>query len=101
MLRVNSLAIRRVAGAALVPLVVAAGAGGIRMPHAARREGTGPEGVIEGKKVRRFVDLSTTGSVMAQRLYKMRCECGRSWFELELPRLVQCPACLRLNLVSI
>jgi hypothetical protein len=46
MLRVNSLAIRRVAGAALVPLVVAAGAGGIRMPHAARREGTGPEGVI-------------------------------------------------------
>jgi hypothetical protein len=41
------------------------------------------------------------GSVMAQRLYKMRCECGRSWFELELPRLVQCPACLRLNLVSI
>jgi hypothetical protein len=41
------------------------------------------------------------GSVMAQRLYKMRCECGRSWFELELPQLVQCPACLRLNLVSI
>jgi hypothetical protein len=41
------------------------------------------------------------GSVMAQCLYKMRCECGRSWFELELPRLVQCPACLRLNLVSI
>jgi hypothetical protein len=41
------------------------------------------------------------GSVMAQRLYKMRCECGRSWFELELPKLVQCPACLRLNLVSI
>jgi hypothetical protein len=41
------------------------------------------------------------GSVMAQRLYKMRCECGRSWFELELPKLVQCPACLKLNLVSI
>jgi hypothetical protein len=41
------------------------------------------------------------GSVMAQRLYKMRCECGRSWFELELPKLVRCPACLRLNLVSI
>jgi hypothetical protein len=41
------------------------------------------------------------GSVMAQRLYKMRCECGRSWFELELPKIVQCPACLKLNLVSI
>ena len=32
---------------------------------------TGPRGVIEGKRVRRFVDLSTTGSVMAQRLFKM------------------------------
>jgi 3-hydroxyisobutyrate dehydrogenase-like beta-hydroxyacid dehydrogenase len=31
---------------------------------------TGPDGVIEGKKVRRFVDLSTTGSVMAQRIFK-------------------------------
>jgi hypothetical protein len=41
------------------------------------------------------------GTVTAQRLYKMRCECGRSWFELELPRLIQCPACAKLNLVSI
>jgi hypothetical protein len=41
------------------------------------------------------------GTVMAQHLYKMRCECGRSWFALELPKLVQCPACLRLKLVSI
>lgn len=41
------------------------------------------------------------GSVIAQRLYKMRCECGRSWFALELPKIVQCPACLRLKLVSI
>jgi hypothetical protein len=39
------------------------------------------------------------GTVSAQRLYKMRCECGRSWFELELPKLSKCPACLRLNLV--
>ena len=30
---------------------------------------TGPEGVIEGKRVRRFVDLSTTGAVMAQRMF--------------------------------
>jgi hypothetical protein len=40
------------------------------------------------------------GSVKAQRLYKMRCDCGRSWFELELPRLVECPACKKLCLVS-
>jgi hypothetical protein len=39
------------------------------------------------------------GTVSAQRVYKMRCECGRSWFELELPKLSKCPACLRLNLV--
>jgi 3-hydroxyisobutyrate dehydrogenase-like beta-hydroxyacid dehydrogenase len=32
---------------------------------------TGPRGVIEGKRVRRFVDLSTTGSVMAQRIFKL------------------------------
>jgi hypothetical protein len=40
------------------------------------------------------------GAVTAQRLYKMRCECGRSWFELELPEIVKCPACHRLGLVS-
>ncbi len=32
---------------------------------------TGRHGVIEGKRVRRFVDLSTTGSVMAQRIFKL------------------------------
>jgi hypothetical protein len=40
------------------------------------------------------------GSVTAQCMYKMRCECGRSWFELELPPLVRCPACAKLCLVS-
>ena len=30
---------------------------------------TGGQGVIEGKRVRRFVDLSTTGSVMAKRIF--------------------------------
>jgi hypothetical protein len=39
-------------------------------------------------------------AVKAQTLYKMRCECGRSWFELDLPRLVKCPACEKLGLVS-
>jgi len=38
--------------------------------------------------------------VQAQRLYQMRCECGRSWFELVLKILVQCPACHKLGLVS-
>jgi hypothetical protein len=40
------------------------------------------------------------GTVTAQRMYKLRCECGRSWFDLDLPRLVQCPACAKLGLVS-
>jgi 3-hydroxyisobutyrate dehydrogenase-like beta-hydroxyacid dehydrogenase len=35
---------------------------------------TGPAGVIAGKRVRRFVDLSTTGSVMAQRIFKLLAE---------------------------
>lgn len=30
---------------------------------------TGPDGVIAGKQVRRFVDLSTTGAVMAKRIF--------------------------------
>jgi hypothetical protein len=39
--------------------------------------------------------------VKAQRVYQMRCECGRAWFELELPSLVQCPACAKLSAVSL
>jgi hypothetical protein len=40
------------------------------------------------------------GTVTAQRVYKMRCECGRSWFELELPKGVRCPACHKFGIVS-
>ena len=40
------------------------------------------------------------GTITAQHVYKMRCECGRSWFELELPKFVRCPACHKLGLVS-
>lgn len=40
------------------------------------------------------------GTVTVQHVYKMRCECGRSWFELELPRFVKCPACHQLDFVS-
>jgi hypothetical protein len=40
------------------------------------------------------------GAVIAQRMYKMRCGCGRSWFELELKKFVTCPACRKLGLVT-
>lgn len=55
------------------------------------------------------VDISDTGIevreeelglITAQRLYKMRCSCGRSWFELQLPDFANCPACTKLGLVS-
>jgi hypothetical protein len=46
------------------------------------------------------VSVEALRSIKAQRLYKMRCECGRSWFELDLPTLVECPACKKLGLVS-
>jgi hypothetical protein len=41
------------------------------------------------------------GTVTVQDVYKIRCECGRSWFELELPTVVKCPACHKLGLVSM
>ena len=41
------------------------------------------------------------GSVTVQPLYRMCCECGRSWLQLELPTLVQCPECAKLALVSV
>ena len=40
------------------------------------------------------------GTVTVQPLYKLRCECGRSWFELEVPQFAKCPACNKLGLVS-
>src|ERR1700678_1828191 len=40
-------------------------------PDVVLKVATGPDGVIEGKRVRRFVDLSTTGSVMAQKIFKL------------------------------
>lgn len=40
------------------------------------------------------------GSVTVQYVYKMRCECGRSWLELDLARVVKCPACHKLGFVS-
>ncbi len=40
-------------------------------PEAVLAVATGPHGVIEGKRVRHFVDLSTTGAEMAQRIFKL------------------------------
>lgn len=37
----------------------------------------------------------------AQQMYRIRCECGRSWFELELKLIVKCPGCSRLNRVQM
>jgi hypothetical protein len=39
-------------------------------------------------------------AVSAQRMYQLRCECGRSWFELVVPKIVNCPACHKIGLVS-
>jgi hypothetical protein len=75
---------------------------------AASPETKSPPQVIETTFHRRvgsddgiLVQEGELGTVVAQRMYKMRCECGRSWFELELQKLVKCPACQRINLVSV
>src|SRR5262249_34411621 len=44
---------------------------------------TGPGGVIEGKRVRRFVDLSTTGAVMAKRIFETLK--GRNIVQIDCP----------------
>jgi len=38
--------------------------------------------------------------VSAQLMYRLRCECGRSWFDLVQPMIVHCPACRQAGLVS-
>src|SRR3984885_5950002 len=40
-------------------------------PDIVLKVATGPDGVIEGQRVRRFVDLSTTGSSMARRIFDL------------------------------
>jgi len=52
-------------------------------PDVVLKVATGPDGVIEGRRVRRFVDLSTTGSVMAQRIFKMLAE--KSIVQIDAP----------------
>ncbi len=59
--------------------------------HVAQPE-TATDGGIE-------VHEEKLGKVAVQCLYRMRCECGRSWIALVLPQLVKCPACHKLGLV--
>lgn len=40
-------------------------------PDVVLKVATGPNGVIHGKRVRRFVDVSTTGAVTAQRIFTL------------------------------
>ncbi len=40
-------------------------------PDVVFKVATGPAGVIKGKRIRRFVDLSTTGATMAQRIFTL------------------------------
>ena len=40
-------------------------------PDVVLKVATGSDGVIEGKRVRRFIDVSTTGAAMAQRIFKL------------------------------
>ncbi len=44
---------------------------------------TGADGVIAGQRVRRFVDLSTTGAVMAQRIFALLA--GRNIVQIDCP----------------
>ncbi len=47
------------------------------------------------------VEEEVLRTVSAQLIYQLRCECGRSWFALELPTIVTCPACRKLGVVSL
>jgi len=47
------------------------------------------------------VEEQELGLISAQGLYQMRCECGRSWFELSLPNLAKCPACNKVGVVRL
>jgi rRNA maturation endonuclease Nob1 len=62
------------------------------LPFAARQRET----LVSGIQVRE----EALRTIQAQRMYKLRCECGRSWFELEWQKFVQCPACHKPGLVS-
>ncbi|MEO7774638.1 MAG: hypothetical protein ABIT36_09080 [Steroidobacteraceae bacterium] len=39
--------------------------------------------------------------IKAQLMYRMRCDCGRSWFDLRLPQLAECPSCTKKGMVVV
>jgi hypothetical protein len=41
------------------------------------------------------------GSIHAQLLYRLRCDCGRAWFDVQLPKFVKCPSCGKLGMVNL
>lgn len=49
--------------------------------QASRDVATGPDGVIEGKRIKRFVDLSTTGSTAAQHIQALLAQRGITMFD--------------------
>jgi DNA-directed RNA polymerase subunit RPC12/RpoP len=62
-----------------------------RRPEGGRRADT-PPGIEVGE--------AELGLAETQTLYRLTCECGRHWFELQQHRLVQCPACAKVCLVK-
>ena len=48
-----------------------------------------------------LVEENELSSATAQQMFRIRCECGRSWFELELKQIVKCPGCSRLSRVEM
>jgi hypothetical protein len=65
----------------------------ILRPRAGRRTAGDRNGIV--------VLEEQLASVHAQLLYRMRCECGRPWFEVELPKLVACPGCGKKGVVVL
>ena len=41
------------------------------------------------------------GTIKAQLVYRMRCECGRPWFDIQLPKLAECPSCGKMGVVFV
>lgn len=39
--------------------------------------------------------------IKAQLLYRLRCECGRCWFDIQLPKLAACPSCAKMGAVVV
>ena len=47
------------------------------------------------------VEEGQLGLIKAQLVYRMRCECGRAWFDIQLPKLAECPSCAKKGVVFL